>query len=113
MKQMSGRQAIVFGCAIVVSFATLIAQDVVKVDPAHYKVITENAAVRIARVTYEPNGKSPVHSHPDSVVVLLSGGKMQFTAPDGKKTEQDTARDSALYLAGRNPLESEPGEDRD
>ena len=98
MKQMSGRQAIVFGCAIVVSFATVIAQDVVKVDPTHYKVITENAAVRIVRVSYEPNAKSPLHSHPDSAVVILSGGKMQFTAPDGSKTEQDTARDSALYL---------------
>ena len=98
MEQMSGRQALVFGGAVVVSFATLVAQDVVKVDPTHYKVITENAAVRILRVTYEPGGKSPAHSHPDSVAVLLSGGKMQFTAPDGKKTEQDSARDSALYL---------------
>jgi len=30
-----------------------------------------------------------MHSHPDSVVVFLTDGKVQFTGADGKKTDSD------------------------
>src|SRR5581483_2090786 len=75
------------GLAFVVGGAAVAAaQDAAKVEPAHYKVISENAQVRILRVHYGPHEKSGMmHSHPDSVVVVLSGGgKTKFTYPDGK-----------------------------
>jgi quercetin dioxygenase-like cupin family protein len=92
------RTNLLIGCALVVCTAALVAQDVVKIDPTHYKVITENAAVRILSVSYPAGAKSPMHSHPDSVAVILRDGKMRFTAPDGTNTDQASAAGSALYL---------------
>ena len=60
------------------------AQDAVKVDPKHYSVVTENDQVRVLKVHYGPHEKSIMHSHPDSVAVSLTTGKVQFTLPDGK-----------------------------
>ena len=94
---MHRRLALMLGCAVVATSVVLVAQDVVKVNPAHYKVISENASVRVMRVSYEANGKSAMHSHPDSVVIVLKGGKMQFIAPDGTKTDRDMADHTAMY----------------
>ena len=71
--------ALAVGCVPVV-----VAQDAAKVDPAHYKVITENQQVRVLHVHYGPHEKSVMHSHPDGVVVFLNGGKTKFNYPDGK-----------------------------
>jgi quercetin dioxygenase-like cupin family protein len=71
--------ALLFFCA-----AVGFAQDAAKVDPAHYKVEVENDQVRILRFHYGPHEKSVMHSHPNSVVVFLSDGKVKFSFPDGK-----------------------------
>jgi quercetin dioxygenase-like cupin family protein len=71
--------ALLFFCA-----AVAFAQDAAKVDPAHYKVEVENDQVRILRFHYGPHEKSVMHSHPNSVVVFLSDGKVKFSFPDGK-----------------------------
>ena len=71
--------SVVVGCVPVA-----MAQDAVKVDPAHYKVVTENNEVRVLHIHYEPHSKSVMHSHPDGVVVFLNGGKVKFAYPDGK-----------------------------
>ncbi len=79
--------ALLLGLAFVVGgVAVAAAQDAAKVEPNHYKVISENDQVRILHVHYGPHEKSArMHSHPDSVVIVLSGGgKTKFTYPDGK-----------------------------
>ena len=58
------------------------AQDAVKVDPAHYKLVMENASVRILRISYAPGATSITHQHPDSIVIPLSASKVRFTLPD-------------------------------
>jgi quercetin dioxygenase-like cupin family protein len=63
------------------------AQDAVKVDPKHYKVELENEQVRVLRIHYGPGEKSVMHSHPASVAVFLTDGKVKFTTPDGKTQE--------------------------
>lgn len=63
------------------------AQDAVKVDPKHYKVELENDQVRVLRIQYGPGEKSVMHSHPGSVAVFLTDGKVKFTTPDGKSQE--------------------------
>jgi ketosteroid isomerase-like protein/quercetin dioxygenase-like cupin family protein len=81
------------------------AQDAVKVDPAHYKVLAENAGVRVLRIGYAAGEKSQMHSHPDSMLFVLSGGKVRFTMPDGKTEDDDLPTDSAAYTpaATHNP----------
>jgi quercetin dioxygenase-like cupin family protein len=73
------------GAAVFVCFVpALSAQDAVKADPTHYKVVSENDQVRVLKVHYGAHEKSVMHSHPDSVVVFVEGGKTKFTYPDGK-----------------------------
>ena len=74
-----------------------LAQDAVKADPAHYKVVFENASVRVLRIDYAPGEKSTMHQHPDSIVIPLAATKVRFTMPDGKSEDNDMASESAMY----------------
>src|SRR5213594_4499726 len=64
-----------------------LAQDAVKVDPKHYKVEFENSSVRVLRIKYGPHEKSVMHSHPDSVAIFQTDGRVKFTYPGGKSEE--------------------------
>lgn len=77
--------------------AAAIAQDAVKVAPANYKVLVDNASVRVLKIEYAPGAKSAMHQHPDSIVVPLVASKVRFTLPDGKSEETDLANESAMY----------------
>jgi beta-alanine degradation protein BauB len=85
----------VLSCVLLASSAW--AQDAVKSNPTHYKVVFENASVRVLRISYAPGAKSTMHSHPDTMVIPLSTAKVQFTGADGKSQESDLAADSAQY----------------
>jgi quercetin dioxygenase-like cupin family protein len=74
-----------------------LAQDAVKVDPAHYKVVFENASVRVLKISYAPGAKSVMHQHPDSIVIPLAASKVRFTLPDGKTQDNDLANEAAQY----------------
>ena len=74
-----------------------LAQDAVKADPAHYKVVFENPSVRVLKIGYAPGEKSTMHQHPDSIVIPLSASKVRFTLPDGKTEDNDLASESAMY----------------
>ena len=68
----------------VLAAAVAKAQDPVKVDPRHYKVVFDNPYVRILDVRQKPGDKSPMHSHPNHVVYTLAGSTLKFTSSDGK-----------------------------
>ena len=87
---------------VLVSFAALwataaLAQDPVKVDPAHYKLVFENPSVRVLTISYAPGASSKMHHHPDSIVIPLDTAKVRFATPDGKSTDSELAKDSAMY----------------
>jgi beta-alanine degradation protein BauB len=73
------------------------AQDAVKVDPGHYKVLIDNAAVRVLKISYGTGEKSPMHSHPDAMLVPLAPSKARFTMPDGKTQDVELATEVAAY----------------
>jgi len=73
------------------------AQDAVKVAPEHYKILVDNAAVRVLKISYTPGSKSPMHSHPDSMLVALADAKGTFTLPDGKTQDIDLKKETATY----------------
>jgi len=77
--------------------ASSLAQDPVQVDPSHYKVVLENASVRVLRAFLPAGAKSPMHQHPDSVVIALQEVHARFTMPDGKTQDQNLPADSAYY----------------
>jgi hypothetical protein len=55
------------------------AQDPVKVDPDHYKVLYENNNVRILEYNDSPGHKVPKHSHPNFFVYVVSDSQRLFT----------------------------------
>ena len=75
------------------------AQDAVKADPAHYKVVLENPTVRVLRISYPVGGKSVMHQHPDSIVIPLVESNVRFALPDGKSQDETLANESASYAA--------------
>lgn len=75
---------LVVAVAWIFAAAVARAQDPVKVDPNHYKVVFENDEVRVLRIHYAPGEKSVMHHHPKSVAVFLHDQSAKFTYPDGK-----------------------------
>ena len=58
--------------------------DAVVVAPDVYAVLFENDRVRVLNVTGVPGGRSPMHSHPDSVMHALTDGNLTITSQDGE-----------------------------
>lgn len=77
--------------------AIALAQDAVRTDPTHYKVILDNASVRVLHITYAANDKSQKHSHPDAIVIPLGASKATFTMADGSSQVSDLANEGAQY----------------
>lgn len=60
------------------------AKDPVRIDAKHYKVEFENDKVRVLRTTYGPHEKSVMHTHPALIGIMLTGGHVRFTLPNGQ-----------------------------
>jgi oxalate decarboxylase/phosphoglucose isomerase-like protein (cupin superfamily) len=73
------------------------AQDPVKVDAGHYKLAVDNATVRVLKISMPAGEKSPMHAHPDAMLVPLASAKARFTLPDGKTQDSDVVKETAMY----------------
>ncbi len=73
-------------------------KDALEVAPTVHKKVFENGAVRIFEVTFKPGEKVPLHGHPNSVVYVISGGKLNVTVPDKGTREQELKAGAAVYL---------------
>jgi quercetin dioxygenase-like cupin family protein len=81
-----------------------LAQDATKVDAKHYKVEFQNSRVRIVRVHYGPHEKSVMHTHPDSIAIFQTDGRVKFTYPNGKSEERDTKAGQAVFTPATRHL---------
>jgi len=75
-----------------------LAPDPVKADSKHYKVEFENDKVRVLRVKYGPREKSPMHSHPEIVAVLLSPHHSRHSFPDGRVQDMHGKPGDVLHM---------------
>ena len=71
--------------------------DPVKADPKAFKVLLNNARVRVLEFRGKPGDKFPMHSHPDYVAYTFSGGKTTYSFPDGKTAERQVTAGSATW----------------
>lgn len=62
------------------------AQDVMQQHLPFLKVVAENERVRVLRYAPSPGEHTAMHSHPVAVVVVLKGGRVRLTLPDGTQT---------------------------
>lgn len=77
------------------------AQDVAKVNPKTITVKVDNAKVRVLEAVLKPGEKEQMHSHPSSIVYVVTGGTFRSHTPDGKATETTVKDGDVLY---REPL---------
>ncbi len=96
----------VFACLVAVP---AMAQDPVKVDPKHYKVVFENDQVRVLHIHYGPHEKSVMHEHPNGVVTFLADERGKFTFPDGKSEEFVAKAGESQWIAGGKHLPENTG----
>ncbi len=85
-------------CFILSSPVLLKAQDVTKVDPAHYKIVLDNEKVRVIDHSNIPGEKTGMHSHPDYLIYVFEGGKSKATSPDGKTKTTVFKKGETLWL---------------
>jgi quercetin dioxygenase-like cupin family protein len=90
---------------------TALAQDPVAVDPGHYQVLVDNASVRVLKIGYGAGEKSPMHQHPDSLVLLLADAKARFTMPEGKSEDVSMPNETSQYspAGSHSPANIGPG----
>lgn len=83
----SRRELLMWLAALGAGSPAALAQDAAKMEPRSYKVLFENAKVRVLEYVSRPGlgvcgiGK---HSHPDHVTVTLTPAKVKLTMADGK-----------------------------
>lgn len=65
------------------------ADDSVAVSPDVHRVIAENEHVRIFDGRATAGDRSPMHSHPPTLLVMLGHGRGRLTLPDGKTVAVD------------------------
>jgi quercetin dioxygenase-like cupin family protein len=73
--------------------------DASKVAPDLYKVIKDTMGIRILKATYKPGQSSAMHSHPDLVLYVISGGTTEFTGKDGKKDKRELKTGMSMIVA--------------
>ena len=82
MSQMNRAAALTLWCALF-SCTPVFGQDAMQYGLKHLKVLAEDQKVRVLRYTPHKGDKTPVHSHPTTVVYVLKGGRVKYTMPDG------------------------------
>jgi mannose-6-phosphate isomerase-like protein (cupin superfamily) len=97
-------------CSLAVFCAVPVAaQDPVKVAPGSYKLVAENQRVRVLHATLAPGSKVPMHEHPAHVGVVLTGGTIAMTTPDGKTTNIEAKAEEALLMPAGGHAMANPG----
>ena len=86
-----GAMQVLFAALVLVFAAgTALAQDPIKVAPNNFKVLLENDRVRVLEFHSKPGEKIGMHSHPASIIYIISGsGKTKFTAGNGATKERE------------------------
>ncbi len=103
------RRVLFLAVLLCLAVGPVLAQDPVKVDPKHFTVVVDNDQVRVLRYKAGPHEKSPMHEHPNAVVISLTGGTVTHTAPDGK-TSQTTNKAGEVIWRPAEKHASESGD---
>jgi quercetin dioxygenase-like cupin family protein len=72
------------------------AQDAMQYHVKHLSVLAEDDKVRVLHFAPHRGDKTPMHSHPATVVYVIRGGKVRYTFPDGSTREGELKAGEAL-----------------
>jgi beta-alanine degradation protein BauB len=79
----------------------VVAQDAMQYHVKHLKVLAEDEKVRVLDWAPKKGDKTPMHSHPASVVYVVKGGKVRYTFPDGSTKDAEIKTGEVLL---RTPI---------
>ena len=85
----------------------LLAQDVMKAAPEHYKVLVDNADVRVIENTLAPGEKDAQHTHPAGWYYVTTPGSMKVVFADGKTELWQPKAGESGWMEGEGPHTSE------
>lgn len=74
------------------------AQDPAAVAPETYKQTFDNERVRVFEVTFKKGASVAMHSHPDHVAYVVTGGKLEMTLADGTKHLIEAKPGQTIFL---------------
>lgn len=85
------------------------AQDAVQTDGDKYKVVLENAQVRVLEYRDLPGNMTHLHKHPEFVVVAMTPFRRQLHLPDGRTLTRDFKAGDVTYSAGQSHIGANVG----
>ena len=85
-------------CLVLLWSGPAFAQDPVKVDAGHYKVVIDNPSVRVLKISYPAGDKSPMHQHPEAIVVPLAPLEGQVHAAGRQNAGRRSGERSGQYM---------------
>jgi beta-alanine degradation protein BauB len=71
-------------------------QDVMTYHVKHISVLAEDRDVRVLRYAPKRGDRTPMHSHPASVLYVIKGGRIKTILPDGTSTTSTLKAGAAL-----------------
>ncbi|HEX3846340.1 MAG TPA: hypothetical protein VHV81_03085 [Steroidobacteraceae bacterium] len=86
----------IFGGLMFLTGTIALAQDAIQYHLKHLTVLAEDDKVRVLRYAPHAGDKTPMHSHPESVVYVVKGGKVRYTFPDGTTKEGELKTGAAM-----------------
>jgi beta-alanine degradation protein BauB len=92
---------------LAVSSPAVRAQDVVKVAPAHNKVLLENAEVRVIENKLAPGEKDAMHTHAPGWYYVKQPGTMKVVHADGKMDTWEAKAGEGGWLQTLDPHTAE------
>jgi quercetin dioxygenase-like cupin family protein len=87
------------GVGIFLLASTASAQDAMQYGVKHLKVLAEDDHVRVLKYNPSKGDKTPMHSHPSTVLYVIKGGRLKITLPDGSISEAQVKSGDALLRA--------------
>jgi quercetin dioxygenase-like cupin family protein len=100
--------------SIIMALAALatsaVAQDAVQTDGDKYKVILENACVRVLDYQDAAGEKTHQHTHPAFVLYALSPFKRTLTLPDGKVLRREFKAGDVMWSEAQTHIGENIGE---
>ena len=81
---------------VVLLSSTVSAQDAMQYGLRHLQVLAEDGNVRVLKYSPARGDKTPIHSHPSTVLYIVKGGKVRITMPNGSITDAELKSGDAL-----------------
>ncbi len=83
------RLVVLMGSLVLLSSSIVFGQDAMQYGLKHLKVLAEDEKVRVLKYTPQKGDKTPMHSHPSTVVYVIKGGKIRITMPDASTIDAE------------------------